>query len=183
MGMAFVAPAVAELRARESRGLIDLVTRRCDNEAQKPMRSLICIFVLSLASVTSGQDQPRATLYERLGRYDGIATIVDEYLKGLRADPQLGRFSGRGTDSLVRARQLLKDQLCAMTGGPCVYIGRDMKTAHGGLGITESDWAVSTKHMTKALEKAHVSESEKDEFLALIESLKQRIVDKDTTQH
>jgi hemoglobin len=54
-----------------------------------------------------------------------------------------------------------------------------MKTAHGGLGITEVDWAVNMKHMTEALEKAHISGSEKDEFLALIESLKLQIVEKE----
>jgi hemoglobin len=122
--------------------------------------------------------QQKATLYERVGRYDGIATIVDAYLKGVRADPQFARFSGRGTDSLARAKQLLKDQLCAMTGGPCVYIGRDMKTAHGGLGITESDWAVNIKHMAAALEKSHVRGGDRDEFLALIESMKPQFVEK-----
>lgn len=136
-----------------------------------------------MASVARAQEPPRKTLYERVGRYDGIATIIDEYLKGLRSDPQMARFSARGTDSLQRARQLFKDQLCALTGGPCVYIGREMKTAHGGLGITDSDWAVSTKYMTKALEKAGVSGADRDEFLALIESLKTRIVDKDGGKH
>ena len=126
------------------------------------------------AGILSAQEKP--TLYERVGRYDGIATIVDAYLKGVRADPQFQRFSGRGTDSLVRAKQLLKDQLCAMTGGPCVYIGRDMKTAHGGLGITESDWAASQKYMGAALDRSHVSGSEKEEFLALIDSMKAMFV-------
>src|SRR5690349_14373508 len=114
------------------------------------MRSIILGLALGLASgAVHGQD--KSTLYERLGRYDGIATIADAYLKGVRGDPQFSRFSGRGADSLIRARQLLKDQLCALAGGPCVYIGRDMKTAHGGLAITDADWTVSRKHMAAAL--------------------------------
>jgi hemoglobin len=144
--------------------------------------SLLLAFCLA-ASVASGQDKPSASLYERLGRYDGIARIADEYLKGVRADPQFARFSGRGADSLVRARQLLKDQLCALTGGPCVYIGRDMKTAHGGLAITDSDWSANMKHMAAALEKCQIAGSAKDEFLALIESLRQHIVEKDAAKH
>ena len=144
------------------------------------MRIRILLFALGLAvSIMNGQEKPRSTLYERVGRYDGIAIIVDEYFKGVRADPQLARFGGRGADSLARARQLLKDQLCALTGGPCTYIGRDMKTAHGGLGITESDWAVNMKHMTAALEKAHVAGGERKEFLDLVESLKPHIVEKE----
>jgi hemoglobin len=147
------------------------------------MRSVLLLLALTLAAdVASGQGKVSPTLYERLGRYDGIAKIADEYLKGVRADPQFARFSGRGADSLSRARQLLKDQWCALTGGPCVYIGRDMRTAHGGLGITEADWSASVKYMAGALEKCHVSGTDRDEFLALIESFRQHIVEKDAAK-
>jgi hemoglobin len=146
------------------------------------MRTATLLVVLGVAGTSSGQQKPEKPLYERLGRYDGIAGIADEYLKSVRADPRLGRFTGRGTDSLVRARQLLKDQLCAMTGGPCAYIGRDMKTAHGGLGITESDWTLNMEYMSAALEKAHVTESDRDEFLLLIQALKPQIVEKSSNR-
>ena len=131
-------------------------------------------FGLLLPGMIPGQDK---TLYERVGRYDGISAIADEYLKGIRADPQFARFRGRGDDSLKRARQLLKDQLCALTGGPCVYVGRDMKTAHGGLAITNSEWAANMEYMAAALDRAHISGRDKKEFLALVESLRSQIVD------
>ena len=134
------------------------------------------------AGIARGQSKPSPSLYERLGRYDGIARIADEYLKGVRSDPQFARFSGRGADSLARARQLLKDQLCALTGGPCVYIGRDMRKAHGGLGITDADWLVSMKHMESALEKCQISGGDRREFVALVESLRQQIVEKDAAK-
>src|SRR5436190_14753510 len=147
------------------------------------MRFVSLLLVISLAgSIARGQSKPSPSLYERLGRYDGIARIADEYLKGVRADPQFARFSGRGADSLARARQLLKDQLCALTGGPCVYIGRDMRRAHGGLGITDAEWSASTRHMAAAAEKCHVSGTDKEEFMALIESLRQHIVEKDAAK-
>jgi hemoglobin len=142
-------------------------------------------FVALLLSIrgAGAQSGPGKTLYERLGRYDAIAAIVDTYLKGVRADPQFARFTGRGADSLKRARQLLQDQLCALTGGPCVYIGRDMKTAHGGLGITDADWSVSMKYMSAALDEAHVSAPDKVEFLGLIDSLRERIVERKPIKH
>jgi len=147
------------------------------------MRFVPLLLVVALAGgIARSQSKPSASLYERLGRYDGIARIADEYLKGVRADPQFARFSGRGADSLARARQLLKDQLCALTGGPCVYIGRDMRRAHGGLGITDAEWLVSMKYMEGALEKCQVSGTEKREFLAVIESLRQQIVEKDAAK-
>ena len=131
--------------------------------------------ILLAVTLTSAQDKPTKSLYERVGRYDAIAAIADEYLKGIRADPQFTRFTGRSADSLKRARQLLKDQLCALTGGPCEYVGREMETAHGGLAITDAEWAANRKHMSAALDKTNITGRDKEEFLALVESLKKQI--------
>ncbi len=78
------------------------------------------------------------TLYARLGGYDGIAAVADDLLPRLVSDPQLERFwKHRGEDSVRREKQLLIDFLCASAGGPLYYVGRDMKTSHRGLGISE----------------------------------------------
>jgi hemoglobin len=80
------------------------------------------------------------SLYQRLGGYDVIAAVVDELFALLRADPRFSRFGmGRSIDSHQRSRQLLVDQICQLAGGPCFYIGRDMKTCHAGLGITDRE--------------------------------------------
>lgn len=68
--------------------------------------------------------------------------------------------------------------MCQATGGPCVYIGRDMKTAHKGLGISESDWQVTVRHLTATFDKFKVPERERTEVLALLASLKGDIVEK-----
>jgi hemoglobin len=93
------------------------------------------------APVPAQQPAPAPTLYKRLGGYDSMAAVTDDFLRRLTSDPAFTRFfSGHSTDSLKKIRQLVVDQLCAATGGPCVYIGRDMKATHAGLGITEKDW-------------------------------------------
>jgi hemoglobin len=108
------------------------------------------------------------TLYERLGGYDTIAAIVDNLFARLRDDPQFARFAtGRSFDSYRRARQLLVDQLCSLAGGPCFYIGRDMKTSHAGLGITESEWEANWEHACAAL----------NEFLSLFARYRGDIVE------
>lgn len=120
-----------------------------------------------------------ASLYTRLGGYDALAAVTDEFIGRLLIDTQLSRFfAGASTDSKNRIRQLVVDQLCAATGGPCVYIGRDMKKTHAGLGIGESDWQVSVKHLVTALDKFKVPQKEKDEVLAAISGLKGDIVEK-----
>ena len=94
------------------------------------------------------------------------------------ADPALARFfAGHSTDSKGRIRQLVVEQLCAATGGPCVYTGRDMKTSHAGLGITEAEWNASVAHLVASLDKFKVPQAEKDELLAMASSLEADIVD------
>jgi len=118
------------------------------------------------------------TLYKRLGGYDAIAGIVDDLFARLREDPRFQRFaSGRSLDSHHRARQLLVDQLCMLSGGPCIYIGRDMKTSHAGLNITEQEWEANLRHASAALEKFKIPAKERQEFLALFEQYKGDIVE------
>ncbi|HYM91587.1 MAG TPA: twin-arginine translocation signal domain-containing protein [bacterium] len=119
------------------------------------------------------------SLYARLGGYDALAAVTDDFVGRLVSDRQLARFfAGHSTNSLNRIRQLVVDQLCQATGGPCVYIGRDMKTAHKGLGISESDWQVTARHLTATFDKFKVPERERTEVLALLTSLKGDIVEK-----
>ena len=92
------------------------------------------------------------SLYTRLGGYDAIAAVSDDFIARLAADKQLARFLvGISDNSKAHLRQLVVDLLCQATGGPCVYIGRDMKTSHKGLGITGSDWDLSVKALVASL--------------------------------
>lgn len=118
------------------------------------------------------------SLYQRLGGYDALAAVTDDFIGRLASDKEIGRFFvGASDDSKKRIRQLVLDQLCAATGGPCIYIGRDMKTAHKGLKITEKDWDASVKHLTDTLDKFKVPKKEKEEVLGAISNLKKDIVE------
>lgn len=122
--------------------------------------------------------KPGKTLYQRLGGYDTIAAIVDEFLRSMRADPVFARFAGgRSLDSVRRGRELLVGQICALSGGPCVYTGRDMKTSHGGLGITTAEWEASIRHAAAALDHFTIPAQEKKEFVALLERYRNDIVE------
>jgi hemoglobin len=118
------------------------------------------------------------TLYARLGGYDGIAAFADNLLPRLMGDPQLGRFwAHRGSDGLRREKQLLIDYLCAAAGGPMLYVGRDMKTAHEGMRIGESDWAAFTGHVAATLAACAVPPADGDAVLSFVAGLKADIVE------
>ena len=118
------------------------------------------------------------SLYHRLGGYDVIASIVDDWLVALHGDQKFQRFGGgRSGDSLARTRQLVVDQVCWLADGPCAYIGREMKPSHKGLGITQEEWEAAQAHFAAALDKNKVKEKEKNELLAAIEKLRPDIVE------
>lgn len=145
------------------------------------LKSILVIFaLLIMPALSSGSVTPQEkSLYQRVGGYDALAAVVDDFIGRLVSDKQFEKFfSGFSTDSKKHIRQHLLDQLCVATGGPCVYMGRDMKTTHAGLGITEADWEAAVKHLTASIDKFKVPKKEKDELLTLVSSLKKDIVEK-----
>ena len=137
-----------------------------------------CVLAFTFAAPAHAQAQP-PTLYKRLGGYDAMVAVTDDFLGRLSVDPQFARFfSGHSTDSIKRLRQHVVEFLCSATGGPCVYLGRDMKTSHARLGITGSEWDASVKSLVATLDKLNVPPKEKDEVLGAVSGLKKDIVDK-----
>ncbi|MEW6323085.1 MAG: group 1 truncated hemoglobin [Acidobacteriota bacterium] len=143
-------------------------------------RAILCAACCLLVSVAVSAQAPAGpSLYKRLGGYDAIAAVTDDFIVRLAGDATLTRFfSGHSTDSQQRLRQHVIDLLCEATGGPCVYKGRTMKTSHAGLGITEADWNRSVEHLVATLARFKVPGKEKDELLAIASTLKQDIVEK-----
>lgn len=144
---------------------------------------LVLIGLVGSALLVAAAGGPEKSLYSRLGGYDAIAAVTDEFITRLATDPQLSRFFvGLSSDSKKRIRQHIVDQLCEATGGPCIYTGRNMKAAHAGLGISETDWEISVKYLVATLEKFKVPEKEKGELLGALNTLKADIVEKGTAR-
>jgi len=146
------------------------------NPLAKLILPLFAFFLIATLSAMSAQAQEKS-LYERLGGYDALTKVVDEFISQLGKDKQLSRFLvGLSDDSKKKLRQHVVDQFCQVTGGPCIYIGREMKTVHTGLKITESDWEIAAKALVAALDKYKVGQKEKDEVVAFVTGLKKDIV-------
>ena len=117
------------------------------------------------------------TLYQRLGGYDAIAAATDDLLGRLLSDSLLKDYwKGKSQDSLRKDRQLIVDFLVAAAGGPAFYSGRDMKTSHAGLGITEREWELFMDHTRAMLEHLQVAPREQDEVLDFLTGLEADVV-------
>ena len=118
------------------------------------------------------------SLYARLGGYDAIVAVAEYLLPRLMNDEKLRRFwDHRGTDGLLREKQLLIDFLAHSAGGPMYYTGRNMETAHAGMKIDESDWERFIGHLTATLDHFGLAEAERTDALNFIESTKDEIVE------
>jgi hemoglobin len=141
--------------------------------------ALVLALLLAPVHDRSAMAQDKKSLYDRLGGYNAVAAVVDDFIGRLVADERFTKFFvGHSTDSLKKIRQHIVNQFCEATGGPCVYTGRDMKASHAGLKITEADWDAAAKHLAASLDKFKVAKQEKDEVLAFVTTLKKDIVEK-----
>ena len=89
------------------------------------------------------------TIYEQLGQENGIRAAVDDFYERVVSDPQLeGYFQGVDMARLRSHQSLL---LIQVTGGPAHYEGRDLATAHRGMGITSGDYERVGAHLAATL--------------------------------
>ena len=135
------------------------------------------LLMLTLAAPAQAENNEKS-LYERLGGYDAVSAVVDDFAAKLFDDPQVGKFFvGMGTDTRESFRQKNKNLVCNVTGGSCKIISRPAKVTHAGLGITESDFDVVANHLADTLNKFNVPKKEQQELFTIIDSLKPDIVE------
>lgn len=114
------------------------------------------------------------SLYERLGGKDAISAVVDDFVANVAADVRINaRFAK--TD-IPHLKQMLVEQICQATGGPCTYTGRSMRDVHTGMNITEVEFNALVEDLTRSLDKFNVPEREKTELLTALGGMKGDIV-------
>lgn len=144
------------------------------------MRRSWLVFAAVLAAAPAARAQEAgSTLYARLGGYDVVASVVDEFLRRFDADSALAPYlGGINAASGARIRQHFVDLICARTGGPCLYTGREMAETHTGLGIPPSHFDRVIEHMKAALHERGVGRAPAGELLALLGRMRGDVVER-----
>jgi len=136
----------------------------------------LVLLVVTLAACRT-TTAPQPTLYERLGGRHPIRLVVDDFVANLVADPRVNaRFKDMKPADVERLKTNAADQVCEAAGGPCSYLGNDMKTVHQGMNITEAEWNATIEDLVKALDKHKVGATEKNELLGALGAMKKDIV-------
>jgi hemoglobin len=140
---------------------------------------LVAVIVVGLYGCATVETQQAApTLYKRLGGREGIAVVVGDFVGNMAGDARVNaRFKAMKPADLEKFKSNLADQICDATGGPCSYLGRDMKAAHKGMKITEAEWNATVENLNKALDKHRVAVKDKQELIGAIAPMKGDIVD------
>jgi hemoglobin len=146
----------------------------------------VCAVAALLAAVSSasllGQSATKEkSLYDRLGGKKAIAAVVDEFVGRVAADARINTFFAATASDPKRLgafKGKLVDQICEASGGPCHYKGKDMKTAHRGMGVSGGDFGALVEDLVGALDKFGVPPHEKDQLLGALAPMKRDIVEK-----
>jgi hemoglobin len=133
---------------------------------------LVLLAGLLLAACQDMSTKPMTdkSLYDRLGGKGAITAVVDDFVGNVAADKRINAYFAKA--DIPRLKRNLVDQICQATGGPCVYTGKDMKTAHKGMGIADADFNALVEDLVKTLNKFNVPAKEQGELLGILGPLK-----------
>ena len=139
-------------------------------------------FVAMLATTSFAQKTKEKSLYDRLGGKKSITAVVDEFVGRVAADNRINGYfkvTASNPQRLATFKGNLVDQICQASGGPCKYKGKDMKSAHMGMGISGTDFNALVEDLVGALDKFKVGQTEKDQLLGALGPMKKDIVEKE----
>ena len=145
---------------------------------------IVVVFALSVGTSTalfSQGGQAQKSLYDRLGGMKAITAVVDDFVARSASDKRISAFfTATASDAkrLAAFKQKLVDQICEAAGGPCKYTGKDMKTAHAGMGISTVHFNALVEDLVATLNQFKVAKPEQDQLLGVLGPMQKDIVEK-----
>jgi hemoglobin len=129
---------------------------------------------------TAQQAAPAKSLYDRLGGMAGITVVVDDFIDRLVIDHMLN-MNPRIKEARARVpapylKYHVSALVCQVTGGPCSYSGRSMKSSHAHLNITPAEWDWMVGVFKDVLADHAVPMAEQAELLVIVGGTRDDIV-------
>src|SRR5207253_8068427 len=126
------------------------------------------------------QPAEKPSLYDRLGGVYNIATVVDDLINRVMADPRLNAnpLVDEAHHRVPPAgfKYLVTEMVCWAAGGPQKYSGRSMAESHKDLSITGDEWTAFLDDLQQTLNRFAVPPEEQAELKAIVDSTRSEIV-------
>lgn len=135
------------------------------------MRLLMTALLMLLSACAS---QPKTTLYDDLGGQPAIDAIVDNFIKGIAADPQI--FPYFADSHVSRFREKITEHFCHISDGPCQYTGDNMVDIHVGMEISENHFNRVVDLLYDAMEQENIPHRTQNRLIARLAPLRKDII-------
>ena len=132
---------------------------------------LVAVSALVLMSAGARADK---TLYESMGGESVLRTAVDHFADNVQTDNRIN-FTFAEAD-ISKFKRLIFEQLCNLSGGPCKYTGRDMRTSHTKLNINNAEFNALAEDLYIALDQAGVPYRLQNKLMAMLAPMQHQIV-------
>jgi hemoglobin len=116
-----------------------------------------------------------ATLFERLGGEAGITRLVTDIVDNHYRNPLIRTRFEQIKDRAAVERHSV-EFLCAGSGGPQAYTGRDLPSVHRGMNISEQELIAAIDDIVAAMTKNKLEQSVQNEVVAILYSLKGEVL-------
>nr|WP_315475786.1 group 1 truncated hemoglobin [uncultured Undibacterium sp.] len=116
------------------------------------------------------------SIYQGLGKKEGITKIVNDFIPMILADQRIAHFFSKMKKE--EFSELLVAQLCELAGGPCKYKGRDMYETHQGMEISNAHFNALAEDLQMAMEKNEIPSSISNKLVAKLAPMQRPIVSK-----
>ncbi len=149
----------------------------------KNLRVLFVICALFMSYSVYAADHSDApvgpSLFDRIGGEAKAHQIVGDIWTNHTQNPIVKDRFANSDPAYVKAR--VYEIFAAATGGPVEYTGKDMKTTHAGMNISEMEFNAVVDDVLAALAKHGVAQQEQNEVLAILWSVRGDIVNSNIT--
>ncbi|MEO7547367.1 MAG: group 1 truncated hemoglobin [Ramlibacter sp.] len=139
------------------------------------MKKLLIALGLCLATATWAQMAPAdPAVYRSFGEKPGLVKLMDDLMLRIEANPRLAaQFKDAKKDHV---KEMLVEQFCQVTGGPCVYKGVDMKLAHANLDINKGDFNLLVEVLQQSMDAQGVPFRAQNQLLAQLAHMHRDVV-------
>lgn len=144
-----------------------------------PLLAALLLVGMATPALAQAQAAPMAmaqdaSLYMALGQKEGLTKLTDDFVNRLKVDARLApAFKDTNAKNL---KLMLMQQFCKVSGGPCVYEGADMKSAHANMDITKTDFNALVEVLQQSMDANGIAFTTQNQLLARLAPMHRDVI-------